>query len=57
MHHPPINDPQDQQYVWIMFTYKVHSVFSQPMEALEEEQQSEKGHKTGGKVVPEDCKG
>lgn len=40
-----------------MFTYKVYSVFGQPVEALEEEQQSEKGHKTGREVVPEDCKG
>lgn len=43
--------------VGLMFTYKVHSVFSQPVKALEEEQQREKGHKAGRKVVPEDCKG
>jgi len=27
------------------------------MEALEEKQQSEKGHKARGKIIPEDCKG
>lgn len=39
------------------FTHKVYPVFSQPMEALEEKQQGEKGHKARGKIIPEDCKG
>ncbi len=40
-----------------MFTHKVHPVFSQPVKAFEEKQQSEKGHKARREIIPEDCKG
>lgn len=34
-------------------THKVHPVFCQPVEALEEEQEGEEGDEAGGEVVPE----
>lgn len=43
--------------VFMYCTHKVHPVFRQPVEALEEEQECEKGHKTGAEVIPEDCEG
>lgn len=42
---------------WGHHTHKVHTVLSQPVEALEEEEESEEGHKTGAEVIPEDCEG
>lgn len=38
-------------------THKVHPVFSQPVEALEEEEEGEKGNEARAEVVPEDGKG
>lgn len=34
-------------------THKVHPVFSQPVEALKEEQEGEEGNEAGGEVIPE----
>lgn len=36
-----------------LITHKVHPVFSQPVEALEEEQECEEGDEARGEVVPE----
>ena len=38
-------------------THKVHPVFSQPVEALEEEEEGEEGDEARAEVVPEDGEG
>lgn len=40
-----------------LVTHKVHPVLSQPVKALEEEQESEEGDKARGEVVPEHSEG
>lgn len=40
-----------------LITYKVHPVLSKPVEALQEEQESEQGYKARGEVIPEHSKG
>lgn len=37
--------------------HKVHPILSEPVEALEEEKEGEKGHKTGTEVISEDSEG
>ncbi len=38
---------------WSLITHKVHSILSQPVKALEEEQEGEEGNKAWGEVIPE----
>lgn len=46
---------EDEKGIYFTFiTHKVHPVFSQPVEALKEEQEGEEGDKAGWEVIPKD---
>lgn len=40
-----------------MVTHVIHSIFSEPVEALKKEQQREEGHEFRAEVIPEDREG
>lgn len=49
--------PQPLQKISPDPTHKVHTVLSQPVKTLEEEEESEEGNKAGAEVIPKDSEG